>query len=64
MTAPVVRSTTAVKAPRVMSAGLLVKVRGAYVTAARLPEAVRQAFPIQVSVSKPGSDRVAAVRQR
>ncbi len=45
-----------------MSSGLLVKVRGAYATAACVPDWVRQALPIQVSVSKPGSASVAAVR--
>src|SRR4029079_15524627 len=61
VTSPVPRSTTAVNAPRVISAGLLVKERGAYTTTARSPEAVTQALPIQASVSNPGSEREAAV---
>ncbi|MFI6651745.1 hypothetical protein ACIBI8_29595 [Streptomyces sp. NPDC050529] len=61
---PLVRSTTAVNAPRVIISGLFVNVRGAYATAARFPEAVTQTLPIQVSVSKPGSESVAAVFHR
>ncbi len=49
------------KAPRLISSGLLVNVRGAYATAAYLPDSVTQALPIQASVSKPGSDSEAAV---
>lgn len=63
MTFPVASSTTAVNAPRDMSCWSLVNVRGAYATTARLPEPVTQTLPIQLSASKPGSARVAAVRQ-
>jgi hypothetical protein len=62
-TAPLSTSTTAANAPRSKSCARLVNCRGAYTTTTRRPEPVRHALPIHRSVSNPGSNSVAAVRQ-